>query len=150
MTQPLAGEAPQSPIDPIADEAAAAHVATFLESGGAEPAMPAPLMLITTKGRTSGRWRRTAIFFAPDGDDLLVFASNRAGATDPAWYLNLVDNPEVHVQAPGRTLETRASVLAGAERESAWQKLIAVFPPYVEHQAKVEREIGIARLRPVA
>jgi deazaflavin-dependent oxidoreductase (nitroreductase family) len=108
------------------------------------------MLLITTRGRKSGQWQRTAIFYAPDGDDILVFASNRAGEKDPAWYLNLVEDPEVHVTLPGRTVRTSARVLSGGEREDAWQKLIEVFPPYVEHQEKVERTIGIVRLEPAA
>lgn len=142
------GATPENPIDPQNDDSAAEHVQTFLASDGAEPALRAPMLLITTRGRKSHAWQRTAIFYAPDGDDILVFASNRAGAKDPAWYLNLVEDPEVHVQLPGRAVRTSARVLSGGEREDAWQKLIAVFPPYVEHQEKVERTIGIVRLEP--
>lgn len=146
VTEP--GTTPQNPIDPT-DERAAGHVAEYLASDGREPEVSAPMILITTKGRKSGDWRRTAIFHAPDGDDFVVFASNRAGDEDPQWWLNLLEEPEVWVHSDADLVQTRARPLEGEEREAGWQKLIAVFPNYVEHQQKVQRRIGIAKLERV-
>lgn len=146
------GSRPDNPIDPASNERAIAHVAEFVASDGREPEARAPMLLITTRGRKSGKWHRTAIFHATDGDALVVFGSNSAGATDPHWYLNLREDPEVYVQLPGEPIKrTSARVLgAGPERDHAWQLLLDVFPPYAEHVEKVEREIPIIRLEPAA
>src|SRR6266566_7577601 len=56
------------------------------------------ILLLTTTGRKSGRLRTTPLCFLPDGEALVVVASN--GGTDwfPAWSLNLVDQPLATVE----------------------------------------------------
>lgn len=146
-SSPVPGSTPETPID-TSREAEAADIAAYLESGGAVPAIPA--VLITTQGRRSGLWRRTIIFHAKDGDDVLVYGSNRAGEKDPEWYLNLEANPTVYLQLSTRFVKTTARIVDGAERESALAKLVEAFPPYVAHQQKVAREIGVVVLHPVS
>jgi deazaflavin-dependent oxidoreductase (nitroreductase family) len=143
----LPGSTPEAPID-NSREAEATDIAAYLKSDGAVPAMPA--LLITTQGRTTGLWHRTIIFHAKDGDDVLVYGSNRAGEKDPEWYLNLEVNPTVYVQVSTRFVKTTAWILDGTERERALAKLIEAFPPYLAHQQKVAREIGVVLLHPVS
>jgi len=51
-----------------------------------------------------------------DGDDLLLVASKGGDPKHPAWYLNLVANPEVAVQVGREKLPLRA-VTASEERK---------------------------------
>jgi hypothetical protein len=54
-------------------------------------------LLLTTRGRKSGTLRRTALIYGRDGDRYLVVGSRGGAQQHPAWYLNLVANPEVAV-----------------------------------------------------
>ena len=143
---PTPGGTPESPID-NAREAEAADIAAYLASDGEVPTIPA--VLITTQGRSTGLWHRTVIFHARDGEDVLVYGSNRAGESDPQWYLNLEVNPTVYLQLKTRFIKTAARIVEGVEREGALAKLVEAFPPYVAHQQKVAREIGVVVLHPV-
>src|SRR6266699_3503304 len=49
-----------------------------------------PLLLLTTTGARSGQPRTTPMMYIPDGDRLLVIASNAGAPAHPDWYRNLV------------------------------------------------------------
>src|SRR5260370_40676997 len=51
------------------------------------------ILLLTTTGRKSGRPRTTPLCFLPDGDSLVVVASNGGMDWRPAWSLNLLAQP---------------------------------------------------------
>jgi deazaflavin-dependent oxidoreductase (nitroreductase family) len=61
-------------------------------------------LLPTTRGRKSGKLRRTALIYGRDGDRYLVVASRGGAKKYPAWYLNLSETPEVEVQVGADTL----------------------------------------------
>ena len=61
----------------------------------------APLVLLTTTGRTSGEERTWPLLAPRDGDAYLFAASNRGHDHHPAWYLNLETNPAVTVRDGG-------------------------------------------------
>src|SRR5258708_12405768 len=68
----------------------------FRANGGkvSGPYEHTPLHLLTTTGAKSGERRITPLGYIPDGDRLLVFASNGGAPTHPDWYHNLVAHPE--------------------------------------------------------
>lgn len=72
-------------------------------------------LLLTTRGRRSGKLRRTALIYGRDADRYVVVASNGGAKRHPAWYLNLVDNPAVLVQVAAEKFSARASA---ADRKS--------------------------------
>ena len=106
------------------------------------------LLLLTTQGARSGQTRTTPMMFVADGERLIVIASNAGASSHPAWYLNLVAHPEVVVEVDGRKYSARASVLAGAERERVWRRVLAEAPFFEQHQAKIERQIPLVALLP--
>ena len=53
-----------------------------------------PLLLLTTTGAKSGQLRTKPMMFIPDGDRLLVIASNAGAPAHPDWYRNLEAHPE--------------------------------------------------------
>src|SRR5581483_8450738 len=73
------------------------------------------LLLITTKGRKSGREYTTPIVYTADGDRLLVYASQSGAPTHPDWYLNLVADPHVVVERGSERFEALATPLTGEE-----------------------------------
>src|SRR4051794_11780773 len=62
-----------------------------------------PLTLVTTTGRRTGKPLVTPLNFSEDGDRLVVIASAGGDPKHPAWYLNLVANPEVTIERYGET-----------------------------------------------
>jgi len=105
-----------------------------------------PLLLLTTTGAKSGERRTTPMGYLPDGDRLIVWASNGGSPTHPGWYHNLVAHPHVTVEVGTETFDAIAVVTAGAERDRLWTQGVAVYPQLAEAQAKTARQIPVIAL----
>jgi deazaflavin-dependent oxidoreductase (nitroreductase family) len=105
-----------------------------------------PVVLLTTTGAKSGLRRTTPLMYIPDGDRLLVIASNAGAPAHPDWYYNLVAHPDVGVEVGGETYDANAVVLAGAERQQLWDKIVAQYAFFADHQANISRQIPVVAL----
>jgi deazaflavin-dependent oxidoreductase (nitroreductase family) len=105
-----------------------------------------PLILLTTTGAKTGQPRTTPMMYVRDGDRLFVIASNAGAPKHPDWYHNLVADPHVTAEVGHETFEATAVVLEGAEREQVWNQIIAQYPFFADHQAKVTRQIPVVAL----
>ena len=105
-----------------------------------------PLLLLTTIGAKSGKRRTTPMMYIPDGDRLLVIASNIGAPKHTDWYHNLVAHPEVTVEVGTKTYDATAIVTQGAERQQLWTRIVAQYPFFADHQAKTTRQIPIIAL----
>lgn len=121
----------------------------YEESGGTEGTTMhgAPCLLLDYKGRRSGTWRRTVLIYGRDGEDYLVVASYGGSDQHPAWYLNLVDHPDVRLRVGTERFPARAETLSAEEKRRVWPHLVEIFAPYADYQAKTERDIPVVRLR---
>ena len=83
--------------------------------------MGMPVLKLTTVGRKSGE-RRTTMLTSPlvEGDDMILVASFGGDDRHPAWYLNLVANPDVEIEIEGSKRLMRARVAEDAERARLW------------------------------
>jgi deazaflavin-dependent oxidoreductase (nitroreductase family) len=115
-------------------------------SQGGEPMNGRPLLLLTTTGARTGRQHTTPMMVVRDEDRLLVIASNAGAPKHPDWYRNLRAQPDVTVEVGTETFPATAVVLEGAERERVWQRIVARYPFFAEHQAKVTRQIPVIAL----
>ncbi len=81
----------------------AQHIRGYVESDGENGHRwrGVNTLLLTTRGRKSGKLTRTALIYGRDGDRYIVVASKGGAEKNPEWYLNLVVNPEVNVQVGG-------------------------------------------------
>ncbi|MEO6501766.1 MAG: nitroreductase family deazaflavin-dependent oxidoreductase [Jatrophihabitantaceae bacterium] len=104
------------------------------------------LLLLTTVGARSGRRRTTPMMSHPDGDRLLVIASNMGAAKHPDWYLNLAADPRVTVEVDDQTYEAVASTAEGAERERLWSLITQNYPFFATHQQQTDRVIPVVIL----
>lgn len=95
-----------------------------------------PLVLLTTTGAKSGQSRTTPITPTPDGDRLILIASNWGQKHHPAWYLNLKAHPDVTVTYRGRSQTYTAQELTGPERDTAWQKAVSRYPGYEAYRGR--------------
>lgn len=124
----------------------AQHIRRYLEtSGRARPEMND--LLLTTCGRKSGKLRRTALVYARDADHYLLAASNAGADNHPAWYFNLIDNPDVTVQIGTDTFRANARPATTEEKPRLWQLLVATMPAYQKYQDATSREIPVVILQ---
>ena len=105
-----------------------------------------PLLLLTTTGAKSGQHYTTPMMYIPNGDRLLVIASNIGAPKHPDWYHNLVAHPEVTVEVGTETYEATAIVTQGTERQQLWAWIIEQYPFFADHQTKTTRQIPIIAL----
>jgi deazaflavin-dependent oxidoreductase (nitroreductase family) len=105
-----------------------------------------PALLLTTTGRRSGRPRTAPLLGVPDRDAVIVVGSNWGGPRHPAWALNLLADPAATVCRRGAGLPVRARLLAGPERDRAWQLALRQWPAYQVYAERAGRPIHVFRL----
>jgi deazaflavin-dependent oxidoreductase (nitroreductase family) len=109
-----------------------------------------PTLLLTTRGRKSGRPRTVPLLYARDGDRFVVTASNWGQEHHPAWSGNLLACADATVSLPGRReIPVRAALVEGAERDRVWPLVIRVWPAYDTYVERSGRVIRMFVLTPV-
>jgi deazaflavin-dependent oxidoreductase (nitroreductase family) len=87
-------------------------------------------------------------FPGKDGSWLIVASANGA-IGNPAWYYNIAAHPDaVQIELDGRKIPVLAEQLHGAERDQAWQQIIATAPRFAQYEQKTDRELPVIRLMP--
>lgn len=125
------------------------HVDRYVATDGAEGYEwrdGTSILILTTKGRKSGLERTSALIFGRHGDDYLVVGSKGGSPAPPWWYLNLVADPEVHVQVKGDRFAAHARTATAEEKPELWKTMTAVWPDYDAYQRRTEREIPVVVL----
>ena len=142
----------EQPIDPETGWVAE-HLRAYLESDGADGHLwrGVPTLLLTTRGRRSGRLRRTPLIYGRDGDAYVIVASKGGTPEHPAWFLNLRDRPDVEVSMKGGPrVPMRARVVGPEERARLWPQIAQRYRNYAGYQRRIEREIPLVVLEPVS
>jgi deazaflavin-dependent oxidoreductase (nitroreductase family) len=126
------------------------NVAYRLSKGrvGGNTPRGAPICLLTTTGRKTGRMRTVSLVYLADGEDLVVVASLGGMSHHPSWYLNLMADPVAVVQDGDRTLRVVARVATPAERDRFWPPLIDSYEHFASYQIRTDREIPLVVLSP--
>jgi deazaflavin-dependent oxidoreductase (nitroreductase family) len=106
----------------------------------------APFMMLTTKGRKTGRLRTTPVLYLEDGADLIVVASFGGNDMHPAWYLNLERCREAEVIIMGDRRKVLAHQVSPEEKELIWPRLVQLYPQFDTYQLRTSREIPLLRL----
>ncbi|MGK5552421.1 nitroreductase family deazaflavin-dependent oxidoreductase [Actinomadura kijaniata] len=105
-----------------------------------------PLLLLTTVGARTGEERTTPLVALPDGDRLIVFASNGGAPTAPAWFHNLMKNPEVTVEFGAERHRARATLVDESEHDALWERQIAQDPNFARFRSRTDRTIPVVAL----
>jgi deazaflavin-dependent oxidoreductase (nitroreductase family) len=125
------------------------HVRVYQETGGERGyhwRNGTTILLLTTKGRSSGQERTTPLIHRED-DGRWVIVASKGGAPDhPGWFKNLEADPEATIQVKDERIPVRASVAEGEERERLWKAMAEVWPDYVSYQEKTDRQIPVVIL----
>jgi deazaflavin-dependent oxidoreductase (nitroreductase family) len=142
---PIDGE-----YEPNKWDVAAKQVELYERTGGAEGHEIAgyPVMILTTRGRKSGKVRKAPLIKVHDGDTYVAIASFGGAPKHPVWYLNLVADPHVMVQDGPEARDYVARVAEGEEKARWWKRAAEVYPPYDEYQTRTERQIPVVVLEP--
>ena len=107
-------------------------------------------LILTTRGRKSGKEFSTPLLFVEENDNLYVVASFGGNDEPPGWYKNLVKTPEVGVEIGARAGRYRARSLEPAEAKPIWPRLLELYPSYASYQKRTTRVIPIVELAPLA
>jgi deazaflavin-dependent oxidoreductase (nitroreductase family) len=109
-----------------------------------------PIVMLTTTGARTGQPRTLPILGLPDGDRLVVIASNFGRPQHPGWYYNLRAHPLVLISWKGSTVEMRARELTGDERQRYLTRSQATYPWWEQyHHRAAPRQIPVIMLEPL-
>ena len=138
--------APQEEITDSPTGWVAEHVDRYVETDGREGHewRGVPTLLLTTRGRKSGKLRRTALIYGEDGEERYLLVASKGGAPEhPSWYLNLAAHPEVEVQVGADKFAARARTADAREKPRLWQLMTSIWPDYDGYQKKTGRDIPV-------
>jgi deazaflavin-dependent oxidoreductase (nitroreductase family) len=126
------------------------HVAVIRATHGRFGAKigPQDLCVLTTTGRKSGAERHNPLAWFPHDDGIVVVASANGSDKHPAWYLNLVANPDVRVEINGQAKPMTARTASDAEKAQVWPGIIAKAKNFDGYQTKTSRNIPLVILTP--
>ncbi|MFI0355413.1 nitroreductase family deazaflavin-dependent oxidoreductase [Actinomadura sp. 9N407] len=108
-----------------------------------------PVCLLTTTGRKTGQRRTQPLLFLPDGDRVVLIASQGGLPKHPMWYLNLTADPNVLVRVRGDLRRMRARTATPAEREALWPRFADLYADIDRYQSWAGREIPLVICEPV-
>ncbi|WP_319461655.1 nitroreductase family deazaflavin-dependent oxidoreductase [Micromonospora sp. RTP1Z1] len=107
----------------------------------------APVLLLTTTGRKSGRSWTVPLIYQTDGDRWVIIASNGGRARNPAWWLNLRSQPDASIQIARQTYLVTASETGGEDRERLWRQMADMYKGYDGYARKTTRQIPVVVLQ---
>lgn len=87
-----------------------------------------PIGVLTTTGARSGQPRHSPLLIYPTTAGQMVIASNYGQRRHPAWYHNLVANPDASLVLWGTEHRVRARQLESAERDRIWRESRETYP----------------------
>src|SRR5690606_32159001 len=92
-----------------------------------------PIIVVTMRGATSGKVRKIALMRVEHDGQYALVASYGGRAQHPAWYANLVADPNVMIQDGPEPRDFTVREIDGDERATWWERAVAVFPTYAEY-----------------
>jgi F420H(2)-dependent quinone reductase len=127
------------------------HAAVYRASGGLighrVPGLP-PSLLLDHVGAKSGTSRTSPLVYGVDGENLILVASKGGYPKHPAWFHNLMANPDTTVQVGSRRKNVHARVAEPPERGRLWALMVGVYGGYEDYRRRTEREIPLVILEP--
>ena len=143
MIVPITGEYEPTPRNWVREQ-----VETYERTGGREANTlrdtGLPIIIVTTRGRRSGKVRKFALMRVEHGGEYALVGSQGGAPTHPPWVHNLRAAPgEVMIQDGPEPFDVTVREVDGEERDLWWQRAVAAYPPYEEYQGRTERRIPV-------
>lgn len=108
----------------------------------------ASLLLLHSTGAKSGQSRVNPLMYQQLDNAYAIFASAAGAPSSPAWYHNIVANPDASIEVGTETLSVTARVLGDDERSPIWEKQKANFANFAEYEGMTTRQIPVIVLQP--
>ncbi|MFC9895878.1 nitroreductase family deazaflavin-dependent oxidoreductase [Nocardia sp. NPDC127579] len=108
----------------------------------------APVLLLTTVGRKTGKSRTSPLLYLQDGDRYVVVGSHAGAAADPAWVHNLRARAEAEIEVGARTIAVQGVELPADESAALWPRLDAMYAGYADYRGKTDRAFPVFALTP--
>ena len=105
---------------------------------------------VSMKGAKSGRTLTIPLMYVPYGDGVLLVASMGGAPKHPAWYHNLVKNPDIAVSHRRRRMTLRARLARSEEKPELWPVCDRYYPPYADYRKRTTRDIPIFVCEPTS
>ena len=139
------------PDEPVTDSPTgwvAKHVGQYVDSDGKKGHRWSGVdtLLLTTRGRSTGTLRRTALIYGRDRGRFVVVASNGGAKSHPNWYQNLAADPHVFVQVAEERFEALARTATARQKPRLWRLMVSIWPEYEKYQTRTTREIPVVIL----
>jgi deazaflavin-dependent oxidoreductase (nitroreductase family) len=111
-----------------------------------------PIAVLRVRGARSGIERKVPLLYFNDGEDVILIASSYGRPKFPSWYYNLNANPDVTLEAKGRTAAYRAHETDGEDHDRLFELGKKVYRGYDEYESRTQgiRRIPVMRLSPVS
>jgi deazaflavin-dependent oxidoreductase (nitroreductase family) len=107
-----------------------------------------PVIILTSVGAKTGKLRKSPLMRVEHDAEYAVVASLGGAPKHPVWYYNLIAYPHVELQDGPVKKDYRAREVHGAERQTWWERAVAVWPDYAEYQKKTTRTLPVFVLTP--
>jgi len=107
-----------------------------------------PIIVVTFKGRSSGKIRKLPLMRIEHGGTYAVVASNAGAPRHPAWYHSIVANPLVELQDRATKRDMRPREIFGEEKDEWWKRADAAYPEFPTYRGRAGREIPVILLEP--
>ncbi|HEX3173333.1 MAG TPA: nitroreductase family deazaflavin-dependent oxidoreductase [Solirubrobacterales bacterium] len=140
-------------IWPALRRLAGLHTTLYRVSGGRLghdiPGVRGKMLLLDHVGAKSGTKRTSPLLYIADGEDVVIVASKGGFPKNPAWYYNLMANPDTSAQIGTERRLVHARVAAPEERERLWPLAVRAYHGYADYQERSKgREIPLVILEP--
>ena len=107
-----------------------------------------PLLLLHHTGAKSGVRRVNPIAYLPNDPGYLIWAANGGAPNNPDWYHNLNAYPNTQIEVGTETIDVKAEVPTGEERERLFARAAERYPQLTEAASKTQRVIPMIILTP--
>jgi deazaflavin-dependent oxidoreductase (nitroreductase family) len=107
------------------------------------------VILLTTRGRKSGREHTVLLQSFRDGASMVIVAANSGRSSHPDWFHNLKATSTARVEIMDRALRVRAEELSAGEAGAFWPLILQRAPAYARYRKATDRAIPLVRLVPI-
>ena len=111
------------------------------------PGVP-EMLLLDHVGAKSATKRTTPLVFARDGENIVLIASKGGHPKNPAWYYNLLANPDTTIQIGSKVIPVHVGVAPEEEYDRLWKLAVDVYRGYEGYRRRTERKIPLLVLSP--
>ena len=114
------------------------------------PGWPQPrIALIDHAGAKTGTKRTSPLMYHEHGEAIVVAGTKGGQPSHPAWFHNLMANPDTTIQIGSEVFEVCARLASDEERDQLWKKMVAIYPGYDFYERNAKgRKIPVVILDP--